>query len=71
MVAMTKAEFVEALTGGERYLVSNGKAVSCWSKKKRRTGGETVEEEVEKVEEHRLIGDGGAGLVSWQEVVKW
>ena len=31
---------------------------------KRRTGGKTGEEEVEKVEEHQFVGDGGAGLLS-------
>ena len=45
-------------------MVSNGKAVSCWSKQKRRTGGKTGEEEVEKVEEQQFVGDGGAGLLS-------
>ena len=38
--------------------------MSCWSKKKRRTGGKTGEEEVEKVEEHQFVGDGGVGLLS-------
>ena len=38
--------------------------MSCWSKKKRRTGGKTGEEEVEKVEEHQFVGDGGARLLS-------
>ena len=37
--------------------------MSCWSKKKRRTGGNTEEEEVGKVEEHQFVGDGGAGLL--------
>ena len=43
---------------------ATAKAVSCWSKKKRRTGGKTGEEEVEKVEEHQFVGDGGARLLS-------
>ena len=64
VVAMTKREFVEALKGGEGYLVSYGKAVSGWdevgwnlveeklrggqSKKKKKTGGNTGEKEVER-----------------------